>query len=224
MPVLSRQTPAPKLKMTKLPDGSGVVGLPPGWKINGAYAGTCSCKGPNGAEVLMGMPWPILRPDSGTDGVPGVAPMPKADVGDLAGALRAVIEVEVKGRVISIRSQPAHGPAGKPAANLLYQFEKNGKTLVGMGYFTMLDYYQGLPTWQLYSSVVLAPKERFIQDLPTLMAVYDSWRPDGKVPKEPKSKAMADAAAAALRRQGAATLKARQETFDRMLEKWREVR
>jgi hypothetical protein len=216
------QNRGPKLKMAKLLDGSGVIGLPPGWKINNSHAGTCNCTGPNGVGVAMGMPWPILRPDAGTDIIPGMAPMPKAEVGDLAGALRAVIE-DRNGRVLNIRSLPAQKSGGKPAANFLYQYVQDGKTMVGMGYFTMLDYYDGLPTWNLYGSLVVAPKERFVQELPTLMAVYDSWSPDGKVPKTPQSREMADATAAALRRQGAQTIKSRQETFDRMLQKWKEV-
>lgn len=62
-------------------------------------------------------------------------------------------------------------------------FATGGKTYAVVGYFAALV-YPGAPLWQLYSSAVLAPKARFVKQLPTLMAVWKSWHPNGHNPAE----------------------------------------
>jgi hypothetical protein len=212
----------PPLKTVELEDGTGTIGLAPGWRIDGSYRGTVGCKGPGGSAVVMGMPWVIQRPDHPVTNMPENPGGPKARVGDLAGALREVL-AHNKGRLTSLRSRPApSGLAGVPAVYFLYEYQRDGKTLVGMGYFSTIGSQDDvLPYWQLYSSAVIAYKERFIKDLPTMMAMWNSWRPNGQRPREGSNGALIDAVKEANQKRAQETLKSQQEAFDRMNEKFR---
>jgi len=55
--------PAQKLTPYTFPDGSGSVGLPPGWTATRAQLGDVSAKGPNGERLRFGMPISVLDPD-----------------------------------------------------------------------------------------------------------------------------------------------------------------
>lgn len=217
----------PKLKTTELEDGTGTIGLAPGWKITDAYRGTVVCKSPEGSGVVMGFPWTVLRPDHPVANMPEqrfAAPTPRARVGDLPTALREVLKVNSKARLTSLRSRPApSGIAGVPAIYFLYEFQRDGKTFVGLGYFSTIgDPNDGtLPYWQLYSSAVIAPKARFVKDLPTMMAMWNSWRPNGQKPREGSNGALIDAVKEANQKRAQENLKSQQEAFDRMNDKFR---
>jgi hypothetical protein len=213
----------PPLKTTELEDGTGTIGLPAGWRIDGSYRGAVGCKGPGGSSVVMGFPWVIQRPDHPNNNMEIQVPGPRARVGDLAGALREVL-ANNKARLTSLRSRPApEGLPGVPARFFLYEYQRDGNTTMGMGYFTAVGDPSDtvLPYWQLYSSAVLAPKERFLQDLPTMMAIWNSWRPNGKKPREGSNGAMIDATNTANQIARANGLKERQAIFDRMTERWK---
>ncbi|MDX1934155.1 MAG: hypothetical protein SFU56_16260 [Capsulimonadales bacterium] len=211
----------PPLTTTELEDGTGTIGLPTGWRIDGSYRGTVSCKGPGGAAVVMGMPWVIQRPDHPVTNMPEAPKGPRAPVGDLAGALREVL-AHNQGRLTRLRSKPASSNL-PGAVHFLYEFERAGKTIVGMGFFSCIGDPNDttLPYWQLYSSAVLAPRERFMKDLPTMMAIWNSWRPNGKKPREGSNGAMIDAVNEANRKMRTQSLKDQQEAFDRMAARWK---
>jgi hypothetical protein len=212
----------PPLKTTELEDGTGTIGLAPGWKIDGSYRGTVGCKGPGGSAVVMGFPWVVQRPEHPVTNMPENPGGPKARLGDLPAALREVL-AHNKARLTSLRSRSApSGLAGVPASYFLYEYERDGKTFVGLGYFTTIGAPEDvLPYWQLYSSAVIAPKERFMQDLPTMMAIWNSWRPNGKRPREGSNGALIDAIREANQKRAQDTLKSQQEAFDRMNERFR---
>lgn len=219
-------TAAPRVSLTtkEFPDGTGTIGLPAGWSIEGSYRGTVGCNGPESQKAIMGMAFIIGRPDHPNNnlGIPYNGPMGRD--GDLAGALRAVLE---KGgtRLISLRSREARSPEpGIPAAYFLYEMEYKGKRTTALGYFSaIIDRTQTLGYWELYSSAVMAPKETFVKEFPTLMAIFDSYRPNGKKPKEGSDGAMIDEAIAANLKARRETLKSQQEAFDHMNERFKSV-
>jgi hypothetical protein len=173
---------AQALKQTSFPDGTGSIGLGNGWTLNGAYRGSPHCQGPDGCHVILGLPWAIVPPDSSLRSLPSVAQSPIASPNDLVGALVEVLTKRSKARVLSVRMRPAPSPTpGAPAAYLLYEYVRDGQTFVGIGYFTPLVYGPGDP-WQLYSSAVIAPKDKFTKHIKTMMAMWKSWRPNGKPP------------------------------------------
>jgi hypothetical protein len=61
-----------------------------------------------------------------------------------------------------------------------------------MGYFTTLSYGNSTPGWELYSSAVVAPRDQFPEVLPTMLQMWNSWRPSGQEPREGSSSALFD--------------------------------
>jgi hypothetical protein len=217
-----------KLTTKEFPDGTGTIGLPEGWRFVESYRGTVKCISPARQLVTMGMGYVISRPDHPNHqfarevGIPTSAPF--ARDGDLAGALRGVLE-KSNNKLISLRSRPApSGLPGVPAAYYLYELEAEGKRYMALGYFSaIITDDQTLPYWQLYVSVVMAPKESFMKDLPTLMAIWNSWRPNGQKPKPGSDGAMIDATIAGDLKRRRETLAEQQAAFDRMNEKFKQV-
>ncbi len=219
------QQPAAKLTTQEFPDGTGTIGLPTGWRIIDSYRGTVYCLGPKGQLVKQGSALVIARPDHPANnmGIPSSAPL--ARDGDLVGALQGVLQ-KANNKLISLRSRPAPSPRpGIPAAYFLYELEDaNGKRMVAMGYFSaLMESDQTLPYWQLYVSVVMAPKEIFMQELPTLLAIQDTYRPNGLAPREGSNGAMIDAGIARDLKQRRANLAEQQAMFDRMNETFKAV-
>jgi hypothetical protein len=69
--------PAQKLTPYIFPDGSGSMGLPPGWTVIGAQLGDVLAQGPNGEKLRFGLVIPVIDPTSPQAGVlmpRGVAP------------------------------------------------------------------------------------------------------------------------------------------------------
>ncbi|MBC7807144.1 MAG: hypothetical protein H7145_13460 [Akkermansiaceae bacterium] len=215
--------PTPKLTTKEFPDGTGLIGLAPGWVLDGAYRGTCGCKSANGSSIMMGRGQAILRPDGPVGQMPEAAmlKMPAAQVGDLGGAIRSILEGGGS-RVKSLRSRPAPPISpGVPAFYYLYEYEKQGKRLTALGYFTTIAYYDSSSNWDLYSSYVTAPSERFVTDLPVMMAMWNSWRPNGSKPKAGSESAMIDEVLKENLKTHAATMKEQRESFERMQEKFK---
>ncbi|MBC8136960.1 MAG: hypothetical protein H8F28_13840 [Fibrella sp.] len=200
-----------KLKTTPFPDGTGSIGLAPGWHIDNAYRGAVGCVGPNGAVVILKLPYVILRPESGVAQLPGAAQQPIARAGDIVGALRALLAKNggVLGKVRGKRL--ASLDSGAPAYLLHYEFKQNGKAWTAIGYFATLDYGPDQPMWQLYSSAVAAPTAQFAKTAPAMLAMWKSWRPNGNKPGEGSSSAVFDE-----------ILKDRKASYEEIQKKFRE--
>ena len=184
---------AQNLKQTPFDDGTGSIGLAPGWHINGAYRGAVQCDGPNGAAVIMKMPWVVMRPESSLRQLPSGDSQPIARAGDLAGALREILQKKVGATLKSVRASKAKSaPGGPPATILMYEYTQNGQQYTALGYFAVLDYGPSQPMWQLYSSAVIAPTKDFAQMAPTMIKMWRSWKPNGAAPKEGSSSAIFD--------------------------------
>ena len=213
----------PKLKKTEFPDGTGTIGLPAGWKIDGSYRGSCGCKGPGKSAVIMGFPWNIVLPDSAYANFPNDKPLALARLGDLPTALRETLKVN-GGQLLNLRSRPAPAAIpGVPATNFIYDYKSEGTVFTGMGFFTTIDGGPGAMSWQLYSSAVTAPKARFVQELPTLTAIYLSWNPNGKKPKPGSEGGRVDALFEASRKMVQDSMKAQQERYDQIYGDFKKV-
>ena len=200
-----------KLKTTAFPDGTGSIGLAPGWVIEGAYNGAVGCKGPGGAVVILKLPYTILRPESSVTQLPGAAQTPIARTGDLVGALRAIMAKQ-NGKLGAVRGRKLGSlPSGAPTYLLHYQFHQNGKDYTAIGYFAPLDYGADQPMWQLYSSAVAAPTPVFAKNLPAMLTMWKSWRPNGSKPTEGSASAVFDE-----------ILKDRKASYDEIQKQFRE--
>lgn len=189
-PSASAQT----LRQTPFPDGTGSVGIPAGWQLNGAYKGQVQVDGPGGAAVVFGLPWTIIDPTSSIGDLAAANNSPSARAGDVLGALNAVL-VRNGARLTSVRGM-AVAPAvpGAPTYLLLYQYTRGGASITALGYFAALTYGPGQAVWQLYSSAVIAPTPRFSALLPTMLRMWRSWRPNGRAPVEGSASAIFDRA------------------------------
>ncbi len=180
------------LRQTPFEDGTGSIGLPPGWQINNAYRGSVTCVGPDGGFVVLGLPWTIVNPNSSVMTLPSVRQQPIARIGDIVGAWREVLAKRFGARLVSVRGNPTTGFArGVPAYHLLYDYEQNGRRGTGLGYFTVLSYGPNDP-WQLYSSYVVTFSDQFPQMVQTMVSMWRSWRPNGQEPREGSTSAMWD--------------------------------
>jgi hypothetical protein len=63
-PAAARAPPGPPERLTpvRFPDGTGSIGLPPGWTLVGAREGDVSAKGPNGEALRFGLAVQVLDP------------------------------------------------------------------------------------------------------------------------------------------------------------------
>lgn len=180
---------AQTLQRTPFEDGTGSIGLPPGWRIGSVYRGQVYCVGPNDAGVNLGYTWEILHPGTSVSD----PRHPLARTGDIITALREVLYKRGRAILRSVHGAPApQAFRGVPAYYLLYELERNGRIVTAFGYFTTLTYGGMAPGWGLYSSGVWAPREQFQQTLPTMLQMWNSWRPNGQAPSEGSSSAIID--------------------------------
>ena len=56
--------PPANLIQTTIPDGTGTIGLPEGWRITAAHAGDVRAQGPNGESLRFGMAQSVLDPNN----------------------------------------------------------------------------------------------------------------------------------------------------------------
>jgi len=186
---------AQTLKTTRLPDGTGTIGTAPGWTVEGAYRGSVTLKGPQGAVIQLGVPWAITLPIDPVTGWQSIAAgqAPTANVGDIATALNQVLYYNGRGRLTRLSRRSAR-PAiqGMPASMLSYDFVAAGKTYTAIGYFTTLGYGQSSPVWSMYCSCVVAPKPVFWKMFPTMVKMWGTWKVNGKAPDAGSSSALTD--------------------------------
>lgn len=181
-----------QLRQTPLPDGTGSIGLPPGWKFTSYYRGRVTCVGPNGEAVSFGIPFFIQTPGRNTE-LPTYGKFPLAQPGDILTALRELLRKYYGATLRSVSGSAApQAIRGVPAAYLLYEFEQNGRVFTGLGYFTTLYYGPNSPGWELYGSAVVALSDQFPQMLPTMLQMWGTWRPNGQEPREGSSSALFD--------------------------------
>ena len=184
---------AQNLKQTNFNDGTGSIGLAPGWQLDGVYRGAVQCVGPNGAAVVLKMPWVIMRPESSLNNLSAAQTTPTARAGDIAGALREIMQKKIGATLKNVRGKKApSAPGGPPAYLLMYEYVQNGQPMTGLGYFAVLDYGPSQPFWQLYSSAIVAPTKSFTQAAPTMVKIWRSWKPNGLPPHEGSSSAIFD--------------------------------
>jgi len=172
--------PAPvRLTPAQFPDGSGQIGLPPGFRITNSYKGTVDIAGPNGEGMSLGGYQTVTYPQTRGmfQGVPVVSSNDP---------VRAVMDLQAfyHQRMRIIDARPVQMQANGRFAFIRYSTtNSNGQPVEGLGLFGMMpiDQTQGL----LYMSYVNAPSaEIFRQSLPGMWAAWQSWGIKDQVFKE----------------------------------------
>ena len=183
---------AQHLRQTPFEDGTGGIGLPAGWRILDVYRGQVQAAHGQDRMVRLGQSPIIERPGNMVAEMAARQGAPMARVGDLPGAISAIIR-SVHGKMISLRARPAPPSfPGVPAYYILYRFTQGGTDNTGLCYCTTIDPGGDSPYWNMYISAVIARTPVFIKSLPTLMAIWKSWRPNGQAPKAGSESAVID--------------------------------
>jgi hypothetical protein len=167
--------PAAQLVKTQLTDGSGWIGLAPGWQITGAYKGVVDAQGPNGQFLSLGGYQQVFRngyPNSTLMFGPYRPPWPAwqlyADIANKGVLSRG------QGSIRLLEQSPEPWQGGQ-AAWLSYEFVAGGAKTRGLAYIITKPLNDDIGSWFFYSSYVGAPAEHFAQALPTLWQMWKSW-------------------------------------------------
>jgi hypothetical protein len=167
----------PQLTRTPLADGSGYIGLAPGWRITGAYKGTVDAQGPHGTVLSLGGYQQVFRqlfPGSNSPVMSGAyrQPWPAWQLYVDFSNKSALSRGEASLRLIEQSPQPQEGGQ---AAFLSYEFDTSEAKRRGLAYVITRPFNDDIGTWFFYSSFVDGPADTFDQDLPVMWAMWKSW-------------------------------------------------
>ena len=173
------QAQAPKLTTQKFPDGSGQIGVAPGWKLDDGGAGAAILSGPGGAMMQLGQFRFVFAHNFDQQTLtPGVNPeVPRVHLDD---PVRAMIEatalLQKAGLVTKLKLkgvEPAPWFQLGRSALIRYSFHYQGKPFEAFGLFTVVatDAQSG----SYFYSVVMASPETYAKRLPEMKAMWSSW-------------------------------------------------
>jgi hypothetical protein len=209
------QAPAEiKWEDARLPDGSGSIKLPTGYRITGAANGAVDVVGSGGQSIELGLAYPVTTPEAmrafqqqqiavGIRPQPPTVPVAPYPT-DPVSALKELIPIfsskiqAAGGAPVAlekiIESAPAQGlPGGKAAFIHLTSVQGKGDKAVRFHTLALVSYgVTGAGQWLYYTSYVTAPEATFARDLPVMMQVWSSWKVSDAVLQARLKKAMDD--------------------------------
>jgi len=158
--------PAP-LTRTPFPDGSGTIGLAPGWQVVNSYKGTVDIVGPDGTVMGLGGMVNVVPAQAAAlfPGSPYVSTLDPA---------AAFVELAQHSgvRMQLLDQQPTPWQNGR-AAFVRYRASVKGTTLDGFGLVALMPYDTNAMLF--YQSFVYAPAQVFPRILPTALQTWASW-------------------------------------------------
>jgi hypothetical protein len=199
-----------KLSEHDFPDGSGSVNLPDNWQTNStSVVGGVSIQGPSGQIVTLGQGTEVLTPDNMLVrnhnqmvmnaqqwGQPPPPPMqmlvaPYCEPTDAMTTLMPQLSALSQSRggpavrldqIIQSTDVQAGFPNGK-AALIYYRITRtvDGQDISYRGVARIETYVIGQGAWGVYSTSLLAPDKTFDTDLPTMMAISQSFKCNDQV-------------------------------------------
>lgn len=165
--------PVPQLQQVQIPDGSGTVGLPPGWRIRNAYNGAVDIDGPNG--VYLGLAGRTLyTTPQYAQMFPDMFYVSSVDPG------QAIMEItqQTNARGVKMQTQilgldPVPSQNGAQAAFMRVRQQTQQGTLDIFGYYSLAqtDVSQVVGYYTLFQG----PPGVFDQMLPEALAIWGSW-------------------------------------------------
>jgi hypothetical protein len=184
------------LHPVELPDGSGTMQLPAGWRITGAIKGMVDAAGPQGVADL-GLWCVVWTPQAAAQTF--ARPPVIASYGDPARAVQELLPQFSAGLRQSgqpgirwirlIEQTPTPWPNGKGA---FLHFES---AVDGKGRWQTVALVLMMPngdgTWTYYTSSVSSPSAQFARNLPVLLQVWSHWKVADHVFQERLTHAMA---------------------------------
>jgi hypothetical protein len=181
------------LRPVPLPDGSGTLRLPAGWKIGSAHQGMVSAAGPHGS-VDLGIWFPVMTPEAASQMY--ARPSIVAPYGGVVQAIQQVVPQFLRTSGVTgwrmlrvIGRAPASAPNGKG------EFVHIESEFAGKGRFQTVALVMMMPTgdgsWIFYYSSVTSPSKSFAQNLPVLAKIWGSWKVSDHIYQQRLSNALA---------------------------------
>ncbi len=174
---------AQQLTRKSFSDGSGSIGIAPGWHIQSSGNGAVSALGPHGASIALGITVPCV-PHNVADYYPGIPAnalfpgMPRLDFTDPARA--AVDLIRYTSRTsnnkytnLKIKAIEATDVPNGKAAFIRYSATYNGKNAEFFGLYEILPVNES--TGAFYYSSIAAPKDSYASQFPAMMKMWKSW-------------------------------------------------
>lgn len=201
-PVIPRGEEGELIPMS-LPDGSGILKLPQGWRITGGQKGMVSAEGPGGG-VDLGIWSPVWTPEASLQAAAatGVSAPLTAPYGDVGRALEAILpQLSALSQSLGqpateldriLERVPAEWPNGIAEFVHYRWFRVTGgqrEPILSLGLIVMMPNVDG--TWTWYSSTVSSPEATFGRNLPLLLRIWTEWKVDDAVFKERLDRALA---------------------------------
>lgn len=167
----------PPMRRVELPDRSGTIELPEGWRLVAGQKGSCDVAGPRGETLSLGAAAPVwTNPMARVSGL-FVAPFsePVTALKTLSPQIAAALTRagQPAPRLLRvIESQPIRSPLGR-AALILYESDLGGRRYLSLA--LVITSVTGAEQWMYYYSGATAPAEHFARQLPLLRAIWESF-------------------------------------------------
>jgi hypothetical protein len=175
----SRARAPVQLTRQQFPDGSGSIGLAPGWRIGSSWKGIVDIHGPNGETGIFGYYQQVL-----VNWIGPPSPVPGAIYGRIrnpASALAAYCDSYTKGAVSRgqatfriIETAPMQPlTAGSQTAMFLVEVRSGQSAVRSLALVSVAPIDS--ENWIYYMSAVTAPEQLFAERLPVMMQMWSSW-------------------------------------------------
>jgi len=176
-----------------LPDGSGSIRMPGGWRVLSSHQGAVDLAGPHRERIALGLALPIATPQAAMNPLTG-QPMPgtfAAYPSDPLTTLREVVPALSRymagrtggpfiQRLRIVEAAPTVSPTRGRAAFVLWDaWMSDGSFRI----FSLIDVSPvSAGWWQLYYTSLAAPSRQFASSLPTMIRIWQSgWHIDPRV-------------------------------------------
>lgn len=169
------------LHPVSIPDGSGTLALPAGWRITDHGQGMVAAAGSEGS-ICFGFHIPMATPAGArylnTYGAGNPLPIARSnDPGQVAADL--VTLWGARGARV-VKELPTPSGIG-PAAFVLGEYEQPGRGRLGVLSYVVLIPRGDEQGIEYYTSWVAAPAARLARSLPVLVKIWASWKTDDRV-------------------------------------------
>ena len=181
--------PAPAQKLTPyvFPDGSGSMGLPPGWSVTRAQMGDVTAKGPNGEALRFGLTIPVLDPTNPQSralggGRAGAAPgnflaiAYNSDPGTMYTQATAQIAQKQRAQAPAVTIQNVQSLSIQGGKNFMVYGELgSGQSAQALVAQVIVSPPQVAGAYQMTVFQIVAPPQVMVSDAATIAEIYPNY-------------------------------------------------
>jgi hypothetical protein len=173
--------PAQTLIPFVFPDGSGSMGLPPGWRVANARMGDVTASGPNGESLRFGLTIPVLDPSNpqsrslmGRNGPSGnfLAIPYNTDPGTLYTQVATQIAQKMRSQAPTVKIQQAQNLPLSGGKNFMVYGEVNSQALIAQMIVTPP---QVAGAYQITLFQIMAPPQVMVSEAATISEIYPNY-------------------------------------------------